>query len=131
MKYEIEIPLRIKSEQNISHNWKVRAAYHKLQRETISLHLLASKKPKLPCKITFCRIAPRKLDSHDNLRYALKWSVDCISEWITGDARSGRADSNPNLTFEFDQKYGGPKVYALRVTFEECDKLASENISEK
>ncbi len=64
-------------------------------------------------RITVTRIAPRKLDEHDNLRTALKSVVDGITEGL-GFAR----DDDPRIVWEYRQSRGRPHEKAVGVTFE-------------
>ena len=70
-------------------------------------------RPRLPCKVTLTRIAPRKMDSHDNLRAAMKPIVDTLAAIIGVD------DGDPQVTWDYDQARGEPRTYAVRVEIKE------------
>jgi hypothetical protein len=60
-------------------------------------------------KICLCRVCPSEgLDSHDNLRSALKWVVDGIAE-----ALNCKDDSK--LKWDYDQKRGTSKEHGIEV----------------
>lgn len=66
----------------------------------------------LPVKLTLVRIAPRRLDGHDNLAMAFKSVVDGIADWLEVDDREG-------FLCKYDQeKADTPNTYGCRVTIE-------------
>jgi hypothetical protein len=73
-----------------------------------------SHKP-LKCEIELCRIAPRELDFHDNLRMAMKPIVDIIADWLIPGLQKGHADSDKRLLWKYAQEKGKPKEYAVRI----------------
>ena len=74
------------------------------------LHL---KPMRLPLIVTLTRVAPRPLDSHDNLRSGLKPAVDELA------ARLGlKSDADPRVEWRYQQERGGVRVYAVRVSIE-------------
>lgn len=100
-----ELPLRIESVANKREHWSVRnrrAQAHKLAALAVPIH-------PLPCVVTLIRVAPRQLDSHDNLRTGFKALVDGIA------ARLGVKDNDPRVRWEYDQVRGRAKEYAARV----------------
>ena len=110
-------PIKIVSEGNIHEShWKAYAR-HKKQKALIQAYLLRDRPQiTLPCKIYLTRIAPRKLDAHDNLRFSLKWVVDALASYIFPGKKAGRADDSPLIEWIYDQKKGLPKEYALEIT---------------
>src|SRR5438445_8401045 len=62
-----------------------------------------------PCLIKLTRIAPRKLDVHDNLPSSFKWIVDTIAKQI------GLHDNDDSLHWRYDQEKGKPKEYAIKI----------------
>ena len=60
-------------------------------------------------KVTITRVAPRPLDSHDNLRSSLKAVVDGISDWL------GVKDNDERIEWAYAQERGAPKTYAVRI----------------
>ncbi len=116
---EVEIPIRTVSEANSSEHWTKKHRRKKSQRFALEFCLYFYKKEiRLPCHITLTRIAPRSLDTGDNLPCSFKHIRDVIAELITGDTRPGLADSDDRLTWEYKQEKGKPKEYAIRITFE-------------
>lgn len=110
------MPIRTVSEANMTgEHWTKKSMRHKNQRLAVSL-LLKNRlfDVKMPCKITFIRIAPRSLDT-DNLQSAFKTIRDCVSEIITGETKKGRADNDERLHFEYKQEKGITKEYAIRI----------------
>lgn len=105
----IEVDLRIESVANLREHWSQRARRAKVHREVIGWSLKTTKKPALPCVVTLTRIAPRPLDSHDNLRIGCKAAVDAVADWL--DVK----DNDSRL----DWRYGQDKAdrYALRIEF--------------
>lgn len=91
-----------------------RFARQKKQKQAVRLamHDLA-KHINMPCKISLTRFAPRMLDHHDNLPTSFKYIVDMVAAVITGDYRPGRADSDPRLSFSYDQVKA--KEYAVKI----------------
>ena len=123
-------PIKIVSEGNIHENhWKAYAR-HKQQKALIHAYLLRDRPQiTLPCKIYLTRIAPRKLDAHDNLRFALKWVVDSLASYVFPDKKAGRADDSPQIEWIYEQKKGLPKEYALQITIttQSLDTKSSQN----
>ncbi len=112
------IPLRIQSEANLSEHRMKKYARLKKQRELIKL-VLKNCGIKPPCKVTMTRISPRELDEHDNLRSALKHIVDAIADILTPGLKAGRADGNKSIKWEYEQKKGLPKEFALSLVLEQ------------
>lgn len=114
------IPIRTVSEANSSEHWVKKHKRHWQQKLLIKSAFIKEKiDVSLPCKITVVRIAPRALDKHDNLRTSLKYIVDAISENITGIKKAGRADDIEGFEWEYDQRKGKAKEYAVEITIEE------------
>jgi hypothetical protein len=87
-----------------SEHWTDKHKRHKEQKNAIFLMLSPLKDQiSLPCKVTLTRYAPKELDKHDNLPYALKWILDAVCSVITGDYRPGRADANKQISVTYDQ----------------------------
>lgn len=108
--------LTIANEANSSEHWAVKARRHRQQKSRIRAAFLEDKpKIEIPCKCVLTRIAPRELDSHDNLRISLKWVVDAIAAELTGNHVPGRADENTGITWEYKQERGKVREYGLRI----------------
>jgi len=109
----VPVLVRLTSESNGSHgHWSVRAARVKSQRYTVAWSLRPHAPPSLPVTVTLTRIAPRKLDAHDNLPRSFKAVADQVSEWL------GVKDNNPGIKWQYSQRSGGPGVYACEIVFE-------------
>lgn len=66
----------------------------------------------LPIRLTLIRIAPRKLDAHENLPMCFKSIVDGIADWLGVDDRSG-------IECSYDQqKAKTPNTYGCVVIVE-------------
>jgi hypothetical protein len=63
----------------------------------------------LPCTVTMTRVAPRPLDKHDNLRGPMKSAVDAVADWLGVD------DADPRVVWEYTQRRGGVKEYAVEI----------------
>lgn len=107
----IELPLRIESVANKREHWTIRARRTKQHR----LAALAVPVHPLPCIVTLTRVAPRALDSHDNLRGGFKALVDGIAD------RLGVKDNDPRVEWRYAQVRGRAKEYAARVRIESFD----------
>lgn len=58
----------------------------------------------LPCRIVLTRLAPRSLDSHDNLPSSCKYVVDALTERIRPGLAIGRADDSKEIQIEYLQE---------------------------
>ena len=120
MKKEIikHIPLRLMSEANIKDHHFVKSNRIKKQKQVIKLFI----NPiivELPVRVTLTRVAPRKLDEHDNLRMAFKHVVDCIADHLIPGKKAGRADDDKRIEWVYDQKQGFPEQYNIELKIEE------------
>jgi len=115
-----QIPVKTVSEANSSEHWVKKANRHKTQkwmvRKAFRDHSI---NVQLPVEITMTRIAPRMLDSHDNLPCSLKFLADQVASEITGIKQAGRADDCKEITWKYFQKKGKVKQYAVEVKIEE------------
>lgn len=108
---KVLVPIRLVSVANISEHWTATAKRRRDHRAACWYSLKAAKIPHaLPCVVTLTRIAPRKLDAHDNLRSAAKGCVDGIADWL-----DLKTDADPRVTWVYAQERGAPKEYALRI----------------
>jgi len=107
------LPIRAESIANRREHWTTRARRAQQHRDTAKWHCIASSttRPTLPCVITLTRIAPRALDAHDNLPISLKNTVDGIADYL------GIDDRDPRVRWEYAQRRGEPKQYAVEVAF--------------
>jgi hypothetical protein len=85
-------------------HWTESSARHKAQKIAVYLALNPLRDSlSLPCTVRMTRYSPGELDPDDNLRMALKWIKDAISEVLTQDFVPGRADSDRRIIWEYDQ----------------------------
>lgn len=115
------LPLRLVSESNQREHWATKARRVKQQRSTTWLLLRAtlgapSQWP-LPLTITITRVAPRLLDTHDNLCASAKAVADGISDFLAGEYSKGQ-DRQDGLVFRYAQRRGKPKEYAVEIRVE-------------
>ena len=108
MRYEITLPMQIRSVANLREHWAVKAKRSKAHRAAA---VAIPRGDYLPCTVTLVRISPRPLDD-DNLRSAFKALRDGVAD------RLGVADNDPRVTWEYRQQRGAPKQYAARVEIE-------------
>jgi len=104
----VTIPIKTVSEANQRCHWAVKAKRAKSQRDAASWAIGWQVTHPLPCTVTMIRIAPRSLDD-DNLRGALKAARDGIAD------RLGVKDNDPRVKWEYGQRSGAPKQYAVEV----------------
>ena len=114
--YSRTIPIKTISEANTREHWAKRSKRHSMQKMAVTSFLRAdSPDIKPPCNIKLTRIAPRKLDTWDNLPMSFKYIVDSICEYIHPGKAIGRADDDPNIKIEYAQEKGAPKEYSIRI----------------
>ena len=108
----VTMPIHTVSELNQREHWTVRVHRRRAQRAAVVL-LLPKDRPPLPVTVTLTRIAPRKIDKHDNYRSCFKAIVDEIAHIY------GVKDDDPRITWEYgEQERGEPKEYAVRIEIE-------------
>jgi hypothetical protein len=106
----IRFSLHTCSESNAHEHWRKRHRRAKAQRAITALFCrTALTKPAIPCRIRLTRIAPRKLDQ-GNYQGSLKHVQDGVADWLEIDDR--RDDL---VKYEYDQKRGQPREYAVMV----------------
>jgi hypothetical protein len=112
-----------------------KAKRHKQQQYFIRLSYLKQKVDiQLPCTVLLSRLSPRLLDD-DNLRSALKYVRDEISELILGQTdktyttksgkikkMKGRWDSDPRITWLYEQKKNPIQKVCIKITHKEREK---------
>ena len=111
-----QLPIKTASEANSSEHWTKKAKRHKIQKNWVKW-AYHSDKPRIqiPCTVVLTRIAPRALDSHDNLPTSLKYLADGVAECLIPGKAVGRADDCKEITWEYRQEKGKPKEYAVRI----------------
>lgn len=111
---DIKLPLRLVSEANAHEHWRRRQQRAKNQRDIACLvtrGTLGGKAPGAPLTVTITRIAPRQLDSDNNVGSA-KHVRDGVADAL------GINDRDPRVTWLYAQERGKPGEYAVRVKIE-------------
>jgi hypothetical protein len=57
------------------------------------------------------------LDAHDNLMSSLKDIVDILADYLIPGLAPGRADSDSQLSFIYQQKKGRVREHSLKIEF--------------
>lgn len=106
----ILIPLKTISTANARLNRFKLAAMTKAQRSTTRNALMsaAPMPPAPPITVVITRIGPKKMDS-DNLAISQKGVRDGVADWLGVD------DGDQGIQWVYEQRAGGPKVYAIEV----------------
>lgn len=114
---KIKLPIKTVSEANLTReHWTKKHARHKKQKEAIKFALANRVTPDLlPCLIKLTRIAPRFLDSHDNLPMSQKYVLDAICELLVKNKAIGQADNDKRIQVMYDQIKGVPHEYAIEI----------------
>ena|SRR5580692_5222633 len=133
---EWTLPIKLVSEANRKDHWTAKNRRAKIIKNAIKAKWLKEHAiVALPCTITLTRVSPRHLDS-DNLQMACKSARDQIADLLipkskiellklnkSGKLKTclinfGKSDSDPRLTWIYDQEKGKPKEYALKIKIE-------------
>lgn len=110
----LDLPLQTISEANCFEHWTKKHKRHREQRRIVSFALKPLReKIKLPCNILLTRLAPHKLDKHDNLPMSMKYIVDAVCAIITGNFQAGKADSDERISIAYDQIQN--KEYGVKI----------------
>ena len=98
------LPIRTVSEANSREHWHAKAKRHTDQKIIVkqSFNGKAHKIP-LPITIKMTRVGKGKMD-FDNLLPSLKYIRDAIADQLIPGKAAGRADDDPRLTWEYEQK---------------------------
>jgi len=105
----VTVPIRIESTPNLREHWSARsrrAAKHKV--DTYMALKAAKAAYAVPCVVTLTRVAPRTLDSDNNVS-GMKSVRDAVALWLRVD------DADPRVEWRYSQAKGGTKEYSLRV----------------
>jgi hypothetical protein len=110
----VEYTTRLVSVLNARENHFAKARRVKRERANAQLMLRSAEvktpKPALPVEIVVTRIAPRALDTHDNLGASAKGTVDQVCDWL------GIKDNDPRVRITVAQeKAAKPRHYAVRI----------------
>jgi hypothetical protein len=109
----IILDIRTVSEANSNEHWTKKRKRHVGQKNAIFFEFYRKILITPPCSVKLTRLAPRLLDSHDNLPTAFKWIVDAIAEQINKNLPTGQADNDKRITWEYDQIKS--KDYAIKI----------------
>lgn len=114
---KFRIPIKIISEAN--HGGHYITAYKRKKKHKMAVRIFLNPHTfPLPCTVYLTRVAPRSLDEHDNLPMSMKHIVDVISDILLPGLAAGRADDSKEITWQFNQRKGKPKEYALEIEIE-------------
>ncbi len=113
----VELPIRTVSGANVREHHHVRARRVKRERSAAALLLRQLPIAAIRCHrivcVRFTRVAPRMLDSGDNLPSAMKGIRDEVASVLgVSDAVSG------GVTWAYSQERGKVREYAVRVTID-------------
>lgn len=118
-KLTLTIPVKTVSEGNLRQHWATVSNRKKKQRQLVRLWLNTvgvnfDINGVFSLKVT--RIAPRRLDSHDNLGSSLKTVIDAVCEWLAPGLATGRADSSEIVKEILTaQEKGAKRTYEVKV----------------
>lgn len=107
----VMLPVKIVSEANQRHHWRVKAQRVAQHRSAASWSLQKHKAPFGSVSVTMTRIAPRELDG-DNLQGGFKATRDGVADWLKTD------DRDPRISWEYAQRKGRPNEYAAELRIE-------------
>lgn len=111
--FAFRMPMKTVNELNEHDHWRARAKRAKTQRSWAATFTRSfAKGAQLPVIVTLTRISPGELDSHDNLRAAMKHVVDGIADVFRV------ADRDPRITWRYAQRKGERRLYAVDVCIE-------------
>jgi hypothetical protein len=143
MKIELILPIKTVSEANISEHWTKASKRHRQQQQIVRLAFITHKTHiSLPCCVKMTRLAPNYLDEDDNLRMALKWVKDEVSECISDMPKSfyfqkgklrqlkGRHDDDKRIKWEYAQEKSNIRRVKIEITFEDDKCCAQESQDE-
>jgi len=106
---KVIVPIRIESTPNLRESWRARskrAGKHK--HDTYFALKAARASYVLPCVVTLTRIAPRTLDSDNNIA-GCKACRDGVALWLGVD------DADSRIEWEYAQRRGKPRQYELEI----------------
>lgn len=104
----LQLPLELKSEQNLREHWTATAKRKAAQRGLVRLFRQLASDIRLPVQVTLIRIAPRKLDD-DNLRASFKHVRDGVADIL------GVSDNAPAVEWKYDQIANKPNTYGCSI----------------
>ena len=102
--FSVSIPIKLPSAANFSEHWANKSKRHKSQCNWVLAGIGRHRHHiPLPCKVILTRVSPRKLDD-DNLAFAFKNIRDFVADLIIPGLAPGRADGDPRITWQYEQK---------------------------
>lgn len=108
-KQRLQMPFRLSSKANARGHSKSRVhiTTTKRQRSQTKLFLTAKcRRIRLPVRVRCIRVAPYKLDRHENLPMAFKAVVDGIADWLGVDDREGFEITYGQIKADTPNTYG-------------------------
>lgn len=102
------------SEGNKTDHWAKKMKRNQRRDIWLNAYWPKNQKINLPCTVIITRVAPRKLD-FDNWVTTAKHFRDYIADKITPGLNPGQADSNPNITWKYEQEKGDKWQYLLKI----------------
>jgi hypothetical protein len=112
--YEVDFDFdfHAKPEGNSRLHWTAAAAKKGKEKDALFLAWVCAGRPvpPFPATITFVRVSPRELDSHDNLASCFKYMVDELSRRL-----GFKDDRKAPIEWRFAQERGPPRTMQVRV----------------
>jgi hypothetical protein len=107
----VSVPIRAESlNRAYAEHWAKRHRRNTSHQLAVYTALRAAKAPHtVPCVVTLTRVAPRPIDSHDNLRGSTKACVDAVALWLNVD------DADERVQWQYAQRRGGVREYAVLI----------------
>ena len=108
----VVVPIRIESTPNLREHWAARAKRAREHKAEVWYALRAVRAPHtLPCVVTLTRIAPRTLDTDNNVA-GMKAARDGVALWLQVD------DADERISWVYAQRKGPPKTYRAEIQIE-------------
>lgn len=120
---KFSLPIKAVSTLNESEHWAARAKRVKAHRSGATLAIrgwwlakasIAGWSLDDGIQVSMSRVAPKPLDSHDNLRASMKPIVDGVA-----DALDLKSDNDERVTWLYSQRKGGVREYAVEIEITE------------
>jgi hypothetical protein len=123
--YQTTIPIKLISEANNRDHWTKKSKRSQVIKMIVRADLMKFKSHwRFPLSVVLTRIG-RKLDE-DNLAYAFKAIRDEIADYILPGMAKGRADSDPRITWHYQQETA--KLSGFRIDIYECFPVLPPNM---
>jgi hypothetical protein len=115
LQWRLEFPYRLTSPNHGKLHWSTRHRQNKEIHRLIKIFFLQDQPAlKLPAKVRFIRIAPRKFDD-DNLAMAFKPFRDAIAKCFWPASTPGQMDGDPRLEWRYDQIKGDSFEHTIKI----------------